>query len=85
MCQEAGLVEGDKVFLDATLLKANASLDSLVEREACPGSKRRRRRTSTTCGKKTPWRALTTRAGAVRQAGRDAAGRGPGKESCRSP
>jgi len=35
MCREAGLVEGDKVFLDATLLKANASLDSLVEREAC--------------------------------------------------
>jgi len=35
MCQEAGLVGGDKVFLDATLLKANASLDSLVEREAC--------------------------------------------------
>lgn len=33
MCQEAGLVEGDKVFVDATLLKANASLDSLVERE----------------------------------------------------
>jgi len=35
MCREAGLVEGDKVFLDATLLKANASLDSLVAREAC--------------------------------------------------
>lgn len=35
MCREAGLLEGDKVFLDATLLKANASLDSLVEREAC--------------------------------------------------
>jgi len=35
MCREAGLVEGDKVFLDATLVKANASLDSLVEREVC--------------------------------------------------
>lgn len=35
LCQEAGLVEGDKVFLDATLLRANASLDSLVAREAC--------------------------------------------------
>jgi len=33
LCQEAGLVEGEKVFIDATLLKANASLDSLVERE----------------------------------------------------
>lgn len=28
MCQEAGLVEGDKVFIDATLLQANASFDS---------------------------------------------------------
>lgn len=29
-------MEGNKVFLDATLLKANASLDSLEERkEAC--------------------------------------------------
>ncbi len=33
LCQEAGLVQGAKVFIDATLLKANASLDSLVERE----------------------------------------------------
>ena len=35
MCREAGLVEGDKVFLDATLFEANTFLDSLVEREAC--------------------------------------------------
>jgi len=31
LCQEAGLIEGNKVFLDATLLKANASFDSLEE------------------------------------------------------
>jgi len=36
LCEEAGLIEGNKVFLDATLLKANASFDSLEERkEAC--------------------------------------------------
>ncbi|HHW41070.1 MAG TPA: IS1182 family transposase [Syntrophomonadaceae bacterium] len=32
LCEKAGLIEGNKVFLDATLLKANASLDSLTER-----------------------------------------------------
>jgi hypothetical protein len=32
LCEKAGLVDGNKVFLDATLLKANASLDSLTER-----------------------------------------------------
>lgn len=35
LCREVGLVEGNKVFLDAMLVKANASLDSLVERELC--------------------------------------------------
>lgn len=34
MCQEAGLLQGDKLFIDATLLEANASRDSLMEREA---------------------------------------------------
>jgi predicted ATPase len=33
LCQKAGLIEGNKVFLDATLIRANASLDSLVSRE----------------------------------------------------
>lgn len=32
LCEKAGLIEGNKVFLDATLLKANASMDSLTER-----------------------------------------------------
>lgn len=32
ICREAGLVEGDRIYLDATLLKANASLDSLASR-----------------------------------------------------
>jgi transposase len=31
-CMDMGLIEGDKLFMDATLLKANASLDSLVSR-----------------------------------------------------
>ncbi|MGI9953068.1 transposase, partial [Moorellaceae bacterium AZ2] len=31
--QEAGLVEGEKVFIDATLLQANAYLNFVVERE----------------------------------------------------
>lgn len=31
-CRDAGLVDGDRVYLDATLVKANASLDSLVSR-----------------------------------------------------
>ncbi len=31
-CMEKGLIEGDKLFMDATLLKANASLDSLVSK-----------------------------------------------------
>lgn len=35
LCQEVGLVEGDRVFIDATLIQANASLDSLVEKEVC--------------------------------------------------
>jgi transposase len=34
LCEKAGLIEGNKVFLDATLLKANASLDSLTERRS---------------------------------------------------
>lgn len=32
LCEKAGLIEGNRVFLDATLLKANASLDSIIER-----------------------------------------------------
>lgn len=32
-CREAGLIEGDTVYLDATLVRANASLDSLAERK----------------------------------------------------
>ena len=32
LCQDAGLIEGKKLFLDATLIKANASMDSLVSR-----------------------------------------------------
>jgi len=31
-CREAGLIDGDRVYLDATLVRANASLDSLVSR-----------------------------------------------------
>jgi len=31
-CREAGLVDGDRGYLDATLVRANASLDSLVSR-----------------------------------------------------
>ncbi|MGE5542567.1 MAG: hypothetical protein ACM3WT_05990, partial [Bacillota bacterium] len=30
--KEKGLIEGDRLFLDSTLLKANASLDSMVSR-----------------------------------------------------
>lgn len=32
ICRNAGLVEGDRVYLDATLLKANASFESLVSK-----------------------------------------------------
>jgi transposase len=35
LCRQANLIQGDKVVIDATIVKANASLDSLVEREAC--------------------------------------------------
>lgn len=41
LCQGAGLIRGDKVVVDATLVKANASLDSLVSRslyQQLPGS-----------------------------------------------
>lgn len=41
LCEEKGLIKGDKLFLDATYVKANASLDSLVERglyHRLPGS-----------------------------------------------
>jgi transposase len=31
-CREVGLVDGDRIYLDATLVRANASLDSLVSR-----------------------------------------------------
>jgi len=31
-CREASLIDGDRVYLDATLVRANASLDSLVSR-----------------------------------------------------
>jgi hypothetical protein len=31
-CRDAGLVDGDRIYLDATLVRANASLDSLVSR-----------------------------------------------------
>ena len=31
-CRNAGLVDGDRIYLDATLVRANASLDSLVSR-----------------------------------------------------
>lgn len=40
LCEEAGLVEGNKVFLDATLLKANASFDSLEDVYICPQGKK---------------------------------------------
>ena len=32
ICREEGLAEGDRVYLDATLLKANASFESLVSK-----------------------------------------------------
>lgn len=32
LCMEKGLIEGDKLLMDATLLKVNASLDSLVSK-----------------------------------------------------
>lgn len=32
ICREEGLVEGDRIYLDATLLKANASFESLVSK-----------------------------------------------------
>lgn len=32
ICQRAGLVEGDRVYLDSTLLKANASFESVVSK-----------------------------------------------------
>lgn len=32
ICSGAGLVEGDRVYLDSTLLKANASFDSVVSK-----------------------------------------------------
>lgn len=32
VCQDRGLVQGEKVFIDATIIQANASLDFLVER-----------------------------------------------------
>jgi len=31
-CREVGLIDGDRVYLDATLVRVNASLDSLVSR-----------------------------------------------------
>jgi len=31
-CRDADLVDGDRLYLDATLVRANASLDSLVGR-----------------------------------------------------
>jgi len=31
-CREAGLVEGDRLYMDASFVRANASLDSLVSR-----------------------------------------------------
>lgn len=34
-CTEQGLVDGDRVYLDASLVKANASPDSLVSRSLC--------------------------------------------------
>lgn len=33
LCREAGLIEGDKLFVDSTLVKANASMDSVVSKE----------------------------------------------------
>ena len=35
-CVEAGLVEGDKLFADSTLTDANASVQSLVDRDSVP-------------------------------------------------
>lgn len=32
LCEKAGLIEGNKIFLDTTLLKANASMEFLTER-----------------------------------------------------
>lgn len=32
ICQNKGLIQGDRVFMDATLVRANASLDSLASR-----------------------------------------------------
>ncbi|HOV43001.1 MAG TPA: transposase [Syntrophothermus lipocalidus] len=31
VCQEQGLIQGEKVFVDATVMQVNASLDSLVK------------------------------------------------------
>jgi len=36
LCQRHGLVEGTKVLTDATLIKANASLESMVRRDGQP-------------------------------------------------
>lgn len=33
-CMEAGLVNGDKLFMDSTLVDANASIDSVVDKES---------------------------------------------------
>lgn len=33
VCQERGLIQGEKVFIDASVIQANASLDSLVKGE----------------------------------------------------
>ncbi|KUK41225.1 MAG: Transposase, IS4 family protein, partial [Clostridia bacterium 62_21] len=79
MCREAGLVEGDKVFLDATLLKANASLDSLVEREVCHRLKETPEAYLDRVWEENPWRALTTRAGAVPQVQARCRGKRPGR------
>jgi hypothetical protein len=33
LCREAGLIDGDKLFIDSTIVKANASMDSVVSKD----------------------------------------------------